>query len=30
VQRPKLGPQQGVIDAILEEDKQRPKKRRRA
>ena len=28
VRRPKLGPWQGVIDAILEEDKQRPKKQR--
>lgn len=26
--RPKLGPWQGVIDAILEEDKRRPKKQR--
>jgi transposase len=28
IQRPKLGPWQGVIDAVLEEDKQRPKKQR--
>jgi transposase len=28
VNRPKLGPWQGVIDAILEEDKQRPRKQR--
>jgi transposase len=28
VRRPKLGPWQGVIDAILEDDKQRPKKQR--
>jgi len=28
VRRPKLGPWQGVIDAILEEDKQRPRKQR--
>jgi transposase len=28
IRRPKLGPWQGVIDAILEEDKQRPKKQR--
>jgi len=28
IQRPKLGPWQGVVDAILEEDKQRPKKQR--
>ena len=28
VGRPKLGPWQGVIDAILEEDKQRPRKQR--
>ena len=26
--RPKLGPWQGVIDAILEDDKQRPRKQR--
>ncbi len=28
VRRPKLGPWQGVIDAILEDDKQRPRKQR--
>jgi transposase len=28
VRRPKLGPWQGVIDAILEQDKQRPRKQR--
>jgi transposase len=28
VRRPKLGPWQGVIDAILEDDKQQPKKQR--
>src|SRR6516225_7639777 len=28
IRRPKLGPWQGVIDAILSEDKQRPKKQR--
>jgi transposase len=28
IRRPKLGPWQGVIDAILEEDKQQPKKQR--
>ena len=28
VKRPKLGPWQGVIDAILEDDKQRPRKQR--
>jgi len=28
IRRPKLGPWQGVIDAILEEDKQRPRKQR--
>jgi transposase len=28
VRRPKLGPWQGVIDAILEEDQRRPKKQR--
>jgi transposase len=28
IRRPKLGPWQGVIDAILEDDKQRPKKQR--
>jgi len=28
IRRPKLGPWLGVIDAILEEDKQRPKKQR--
>ena len=28
VRRPKLGPWQGVIDAILEDDKQRPAKQR--
>lgn len=28
VLRPKLGPWQGVIDAILEDDKQRPRKQR--
>ena len=28
IRRPKLGPWQGVIDAILAEDKQRPKKQR--
>jgi len=28
IRRPKLGPWQGVVDAILEEDKQRPKKQR--
>jgi hypothetical protein len=28
VRRPKLGPWQGVIDAILAEDKQRPRKQR--
>jgi len=28
VRRPKLGPWQGVMDAILEEDKQRPRKQR--
>jgi len=30
VRRPKLGPWQGVIDAILEEDKHRPRKRDRS
>ncbi len=28
VRRPKLGPWQGIIDAILEDDKQRPRKQR--
>ena len=28
VRRPKLGPWQGVIDAIAEDDKQRPRKQR--
>jgi transposase len=28
VRRPKLGPWQGAIDAILEDDKQRPRKQR--
>jgi transposase len=28
IKRPKLGPWQGVIDAILEDDKQRPRKQR--
>jgi transposase len=28
VRRPKLGPWQGVIDAILEDDEQRPRKQR--
>jgi len=28
IRRPKLGPWQGVIDAILVDDKQRPKKQR--
>jgi transposase len=28
VRRPKLGPWQGVIDAILQQDKQRPRKQR--
>jgi transposase len=28
IRRPKLGPRLGVIDAILEDDKQRPKKQR--
>jgi len=28
IRRPKLGPWQGVIDAILEDDRQRPKKQR--
>ena len=28
VRRPKLGPWQGMIDAILEDDKQRPRKQR--
>jgi len=30
VRRPKLDPWQGVIDAILEDDKQRPRKQRQA